>query len=177
MNRHVLQLKEASGRRQHKHTHRFTACIRNALCAPSMQRRYPFLRLDRPLHVLFWQRLMSAGVRTLDGDKADYYFIPVNTRGALANDQMKWALEHIRTTYPWWAKDNGHRHLVIHTGDMGYVFFGFRIDVSVCMHILGPCGYVCTCSLVSIAQAVIAPNAKATDKVALHVIVPCHLHP
>ena len=34
-------------------------------------------RLDRPTHNLFTQRLLSSGARTADGDKADWYFIPV----------------------------------------------------------------------------------------------------
>lgn len=31
--------------------------------------RYNYLRCDRPLHLLLWQRMMSAGVRTLNGDE------------------------------------------------------------------------------------------------------------
>ncbi|EFJ44781.1 acetylglucosaminyltransferase [Volvox carteri f. nagariensis] len=81
--------------------------------------RFNIRRLDRPLHLLFWQRLMSAGIRTVDGDEADYYFIPVNTRTELAPGMVEWVLSYIRRTYPWWSKDNGNRHLIIHTGDMG----------------------------------------------------------
>ena len=37
-------------------------------------------RLDRPLYLLFWQRLLSSGVRTTNGEEADYYFIPIKMR-------------------------------------------------------------------------------------------------
>ncbi|EFJ44782.1 acetylglucosaminyltransferase [Volvox carteri f. nagariensis] len=81
---------------------------------------YPFMRMDRPVHLMFWQRLMSSGMRTLDGNKADYFYIPINTRtGSLAREELEWTLPYIKKTYPWWSKDNGNRHLIIHTGDMG----------------------------------------------------------
>ncbi|GLI68736.1 hypothetical protein VaNZ11_013227 [Volvox africanus] len=80
---------------------------------------YAFSHVDRPLQFLLWQRLMSAGMRTLDGNEADYFFIPINMRGALVREQIEWVLPYIQTIYPWWSKDLGHRHLIIHTGDMG----------------------------------------------------------
>lgn len=36
-------------------------------------RRYNSRRVDRPLHLMFWQRLLSSGARTADGDSADWY--------------------------------------------------------------------------------------------------------
>ncbi|GIL43551.1 hypothetical protein Vafri_1253 [Volvox africanus] len=86
---------------------------------PNLTSWFNIRRLDRPLHLLFWQRLMSAGLRTADGNEADYYFIPVNTRTELAPGMVDWTISYIQTTYPWWSKDLGHRHLIIHTGDMG----------------------------------------------------------
>ncbi|GFR41319.1 hypothetical protein Agub_g2003 [Astrephomene gubernaculifera] len=76
-------------------------------------------RLDRPLHLLFWQRLMSAGLRTTRGEEADFFFIPINTRALNAASITEWVLPYIRRTWPWWSGDGGHRHLIIHTGDLG----------------------------------------------------------
>ena len=39
--------------------------------------RFNHMRLDRPLNFLFWQRLLSSGVRVADGENADYYFLPI----------------------------------------------------------------------------------------------------
>ncbi|GLC51474.1 hypothetical protein PLESTB_000506400 [Pleodorina starrii] len=87
---------------------------------PNLTSWFSAPRLDRPLHLLFWQRLMSSGIRTLNGDEADYFFIPVNTRGFMAKAHMEYALSYIRRTWPWWNNtDNGHRHIVVHTGDLG----------------------------------------------------------
>lgn len=45
--------------------------------------RLNYKRLDRPTHNLFWQRLLSSGARTADGDKADWWVLDalVWTRG------------------------------------------------------------------------------------------------
>ncbi|KAG2448653.1 hypothetical protein HYH02_006010 [Chlamydomonas schloesseri] len=86
---------------------------------PNVTSWFNIKRLDRPLHMLFWQRLMSAGLRTVNGDEADYYFIPLNTRTLMAPEQAAWVLPYIRKTWPFWDRDQGHRHLIIHTGDLG----------------------------------------------------------
>lgn len=44
---------------------------------PSLTSWLNVRRLDRPTHNLFTQRLLSSGARIADGDKADWYFIPV----------------------------------------------------------------------------------------------------
>ncbi|GIL72456.1 hypothetical protein Vretimale_4167 [Volvox reticuliferus] len=95
---------------------------------PNMTSWFIVSHLDRPLQFLFWQRLMSSGMRTLDGNEADYFFIPIFTRGALVREQFKWVLPYIQTTFPWWSKDNGHRHLIIHTGDMGINDLGLVVQ-------------------------------------------------
>lgn len=146
--------------------------------------RFNVRRIDRPLHLLFWQRLMSAGIRTADGDEAgevghryhigllfergscaflgllkpkgccveppgcvhrlvmaaccfiilqrastlavmlacrflhaDYYFIPINTRMIISSDLATWALPYVKRTWPYWRRDNGTRHFIIHTGN------------------------------------------------------------
>ncbi|GLC45721.1 hypothetical protein PLESTB_000505900 [Pleodorina starrii] len=81
---------------------------------------FGFWRMDRPLHLVFWQRIMSSGIRTLNGDEADYFFIPLNTRGSVVGGQLSEAISYIRRTWPWWNNtDYGHRHFMIHTGDIG----------------------------------------------------------
>ena len=76
-------------------------------------------RLDRPTHHLFWQRLLSSGAMTADGDSADWYFIPVRCRGHQDKELLPGAIEYIRKTWPWWNKSRGSRHFAIHTGDLG----------------------------------------------------------
>ncbi|KAG1659278.1 hypothetical protein FOA52_008207 [Chlamydomonas sp. UWO 241] len=78
-------------------------------------------RLDRPLYYLFWQRLLSAGVRVADGDEADYYFMPIKARmGGVDSSNAIAAVEYVRRHWPWWDEHGGgERHLVVQTGDMG----------------------------------------------------------
>ncbi|EFJ49509.1 acetylglucosaminyltransferase [Volvox carteri f. nagariensis] len=76
-------------------------------------------RLDRPLHVYFWQRLLGSGARVADGDLADWYFIPVRQRSFSDSWFLREALSYIRTHHPWWNRTEGHRHMVLHTGDWG----------------------------------------------------------
>ena len=37
-------------------------------------------KFDRPLYAQLWKRLGSSGHRTLDPNKADYFYIPVDFR-------------------------------------------------------------------------------------------------
>jgi len=77
-------------------------------------------RLDRPLFYLFWQRLLSAGVRVANGDEADYYFIPIKHRmGGHDNKVGMDSIAYIRQHWPWWDRYGGGRHILIQTGDMG----------------------------------------------------------
>mmetsp|Transcript_36676 Transcript_36676/g.92646 ORF Transcript_36676/g.92646 Transcript_36676/m.92646 type:complete len:581 (-) Transcript_36676:360-2102(-) len=79
-----------------------------------------YKRLDRPTHNLFWQRLLSSGARTADGDKADWFFIPIRQRGMGDQTLLPKAIDYIRKNFPWWDKHGGGgRHFVIHTGDLG----------------------------------------------------------
>lgn len=68
------------------------------------------------MHLLIWQRTISAGVRVADGDQADFYFVPVHTRlawGVLRNAMVKEAVAFIRAHYPWWDKHAGGRHMFV----------------------------------------------------------------
>ena len=56
-------------------------CVLSLPLTPSSPPRFNPLRLDRPLFYLFWQRLLSSGVRVADGEEADYYFLPIKVRG------------------------------------------------------------------------------------------------
>lgn len=76
-------------------------------------------RLDRPTHQLFWQRLLSSGARTADGNTADWYFIPVRCRGHQDKHLLPQAIDYIKKTWPWWNRTGGSRHFAIHTGDLG----------------------------------------------------------
>ena len=48
---------------------------------PSFNTYYNLRVQDRPLWFMIYQRLLSSGVRTADGDAADYYYLPLNIRG------------------------------------------------------------------------------------------------
>ncbi|MEW5317115.1 MAG: hypothetical protein WDW38_008443 [Sanguina aurantia] len=85
---------------------------------PSSMAWINFAKLDRPLHLLLWQRLASAGVRTLDAASADYFYLPLNTRFKQSATLMA-ALGYVRSTWPWWNETQGRRHLIMHTGDLG----------------------------------------------------------
>ncbi|KAG2497997.1 hypothetical protein HYH03_004256 [Edaphochlamys debaryana] len=87
---------------------------------PNLTSWFNIRRVDRPLHLLFWQRLMSTGLRTTNGYEADYFFIPLNMRHIKAPQHTEWAIPYIQRTWPFWNEvDHGQRHLIIHTGDMG----------------------------------------------------------
>jgi len=78
------------------------------------------VRLDRPLYYLFWQRLLSAGVRVADGEEADFYFLPIKARmGRHDTEVARFAVEYIREHWPWWDRYEGGKHIVVQTGDMG----------------------------------------------------------
>ncbi|GFR41320.1 hypothetical protein Agub_g2004 [Astrephomene gubernaculifera] len=78
-------------------------------------------RVDRPLVQLLMQRLLSSGVRTANGDEADYFFIPflIRTRTHAAG-HLAATLHYVRQHWPWWERHGGgHRHLLVATGDLG----------------------------------------------------------
>ncbi|GIL72460.1 hypothetical protein Vretifemale_2822 [Volvox reticuliferus] len=78
-------------------------------------------RLDRPLVAALMQRLLSSGVRTADGDSADFFFIPLvmRTKGQAAT-HLKAVVYYIRQHWPWWDRlQGGHRHLLVVPADLG----------------------------------------------------------
>ncbi|GFR40126.1 hypothetical protein Agub_g681, partial [Astrephomene gubernaculifera] len=87
---------------------------------PEMTVWYNFRRLDRPLHLLLWQRLLSSGARVADGAEADYYLLPVRQRSFSDSPLLEAAMRYSAAHWPWWnGTGGGHRHLVLHTGDWG----------------------------------------------------------
>lgn len=86
---------------------------------PNISTWYYRSRLDRPLYTLFWERLLSAGVRVADGNEADWFFVPVQVRNPPESRLLLDTLGYINRTWPWWNKTGGARHLIIHTGDFG----------------------------------------------------------
>ncbi|PNH04401.1 putative glucuronosyltransferase, partial [Tetrabaena socialis] len=74
----------------------------------------------RPLVQLLMQRMLSSGVRTSNGDEADYFFIPflMRKRAHTAN-HLGPTIYHIRKHWPWWDRHAGHRHLLVAPGDQG----------------------------------------------------------
>lgn len=46
--------------------------------------RHNIEKWDRPLYAHIWKRIISSGHRTLDGDKADFYFLPTDFRSVTA---------------------------------------------------------------------------------------------
>lgn len=78
--------------------------------------RYNLRVQDRPLWFMMYQRMLSSGVRTTDGNAADYFFIPMNIRGPTESMHLVRAIHYIRKHWPWWDKFHGTRHLILHTG-------------------------------------------------------------
>lgn len=63
--------------------------------------------------------LASSGVRTADGETADYYYLPLNIRGPSESANMVKAVQYVRSHWPWWDRLQGARHLILHTGGCG----------------------------------------------------------
>ncbi|KAG2446120.1 hypothetical protein HXX76_000719 [Chlamydomonas incerta] len=78
-------------------------------------------RIDRPLVQVLLQRMLSSGVRTTDGDAADYYFIPLLTRTRTHTvNHLAAVVAYVRQYWPWWDRaGGGHRHLLVAPGDIG----------------------------------------------------------
>ena len=79
------------------------------------------------------QRLLSSGIRTADGDVADYFFVPMSIRAPSESMSMVKAVTYIRSHWPWWDRLEGARHLFVHTGESS--------DVRVCESTWG-CSFV-----------------------------------
>lgn len=86
---------------------------------PSLNTWHNLDRVDRPLYALFWQRLLSAGVRVATPEAADYFFIPIKLRLSYDSELLKKAVAYVRQTWPYWNVTYGHRHVLMHTGDWG----------------------------------------------------------
>ncbi len=73
-------------------------------------------RMDRSLHLLFWQRLLSSGARTADPDRAEWFYVPVRVRGPRDSALLIRALEYVNATWPYSRRLNGQRHFAFHLG-------------------------------------------------------------
>ncbi|KAG2422747.1 hypothetical protein HXX76_015833 [Chlamydomonas incerta] len=76
-------------------------------------------KLDRATHWALWERLLSSGVVTADGERADWYFLPLKLRSTGDGPKLLQALGYVRKHWPWFDRLEGHRHFVLHTGDSG----------------------------------------------------------
>ncbi|KAG2498002.1 hypothetical protein HYH03_004261 [Edaphochlamys debaryana] len=78
-------------------------------------------RIDRPLVPILMQRFLSSGVRTVNGDEADYYFIPFVQRSrSHTHKNLAATIAYIRKHWPWWDRHGGgHKHLLVATNDLG----------------------------------------------------------
>lgn len=84
-------------------------------CAAASRRNEK--KLDRPTTRYFTARLTATGVRVGDGDKADWYFLPLTLRNTHDRWYLRFALTYIRQMYPWWNQTMGHRHFVLALGE------------------------------------------------------------
>ncbi|KAG1671535.1 hypothetical protein FOA52_011255 [Chlamydomonas sp. UWO 241] len=76
-------------------------------------------RVDRPLHVVFWQRLLSSGARTADPAEADWFFIPLRVRSGRDAFFLIDAIDYIRRTWPYYNASVGADHFAFHLADSG----------------------------------------------------------
>ncbi|KAG2427045.1 hypothetical protein HXX76_012561 [Chlamydomonas incerta] len=84
---------------------------------PPQYHVWSLLWLDRPLNIIMWERLMSLGLRTVDPEEADYFFLPGCGRGCNKWDhKFKYIMENYAK---YWNRRNGHDHLMTHAGDWG----------------------------------------------------------
>ncbi len=89
---------------------------------------------DRPLYLVFWQRLLSAGCITPHGDEADFFFFPLSVRGPTEGVHLEAAIAYVRQLWPWWDRHGGGgKHLIIHPGaGLGWGVAGRRVGAPVC---------------------------------------------
>lgn len=77
-------------------------------------------KVDRPpLHLAMYERLVTGGHRTTDGDKADFYFLPITSRDLKKAFLLMPVLEYISRTWPFWNQTGGSRHIIPMEGDVG----------------------------------------------------------
>lgn len=93
----------------------------SSICLAPMhvpRRRLNIARVDRPLAQVLAQRFTSSGVRTADGDRADYFLIPICIKTRThAVAHLAAVIHHVRSKWPWFDRLHGHRHLIAAPGD------------------------------------------------------------
>eukprot|EP00201_Polytomella_parva_P010230 CAMPEP_0175052758 /NCGR_PEP_ID=MMETSP0052_2-20121109/8536_1 /TAXON_ID=51329 ORGANISM="Polytomella parva, Strain SAG 63-3" /NCGR_SAMPLE_ID=MMETSP0052_2 /ASSEMBLY_ACC=CAM_ASM_000194 /LENGTH=353 /DNA_ID=CAMNT_0016317195 /DNA_START=180 /DNA_END=1237 /DNA_ORIENTATION=- len=86
---------------------------------PSMNTWQRITRVDRPLMHLIWHRLVNSGVRTVNGNEADYFFVPFSLRNGQSVRQLSAVLMYIRTEFPFWDKSEGKNHIFVSSDEFG----------------------------------------------------------
>lgn len=84
---------------------------------PCSVHRRNYLRLDRPTAHFFMERITATGVRTGDGDNADWYFLPIVLRKTSDGFLLNEAIRYVAQVHPWWNQTAGHRHFVFALGE------------------------------------------------------------
>eukprot|EP00798_Chlamydomonas_sp_ICE-L_P022481 gene22481-29607_t len=84
--------------------------------------------VDRPpLHLAIYERLISGGFRTTDGDNADYYFLPIASRTLKKEEMLMPLLQYVMNTWPYWNHTEGARHIIPMEGDVGTCELPLRV--------------------------------------------------
>jgi len=85
-------------------------------------------KIDRPpLHLAMYERILSAGHRTTDGENADFYYLPITSRDLKKAFLLMPALEYIAQQWPYWNRTHGHRHIIPMEGDVGTCELPLRV--------------------------------------------------
>jgi hypothetical protein len=53
------------------------------------------MRLDRPVFRVLWPLFLSSGARTVNGEEADYFYVPYSLRGRHAGSEAD-VIEYVR---------------------------------------------------------------------------------
>ncbi len=72
--------------------------------------------MDRPLHLLLWQRLLSSGARTADVEAADWFFLPLRMRSKRDSALAARAVAYVNRTWPHALAQRRDRHFALHLG-------------------------------------------------------------
>ncbi|KAL1522967.1 hypothetical protein AB1Y20_017931 [Prymnesium parvum] len=106
--------------------------------------------------IVLLRRLLQSPHRTLDPEKADYFYVPLlNSMGfhshkfgiympsKPAADLIAAVVEHIRTAHPYWNRSGGSDHLFPFTGDDGATWLRGRMPLLNRSIFVTHWGYVC----------------------------------
>ncbi|MEW5316246.1 MAG: hypothetical protein WDW38_007627 [Sanguina aurantia] len=84
---------------------------------PSNLTTWRVLWVDRSLHAIVWERILSEGLRVADPNDADYFFVQGPLRGCSRADAIQaYLLEHYAR---WVTRHGGRDHIMTAAGDWG----------------------------------------------------------